>query len=54
MNFRLLARLVVALGVFLSGASYSSATQVYKGTSHDHSMGCASLGLSNWLSVMPG
>jgi photosystem II stability/assembly factor-like uncharacterized protein len=44
MNFRLLARLVVALGVFLSGASYSSATQVYKGTSHDALYGLCKFG----------
>ena len=35
MNFRLLARLVVALGVGLSGVSLSNTTQVYKGTAHD-------------------
>lgn len=35
MNFRLLARLVVALGVCLSGASLSNTIQVYKGTAHD-------------------
>ena len=35
MNFRLLARLVVALGVSLSAASLSNTLQVYKGTAHD-------------------
>ena len=35
MNFRLLTRLVVALGVSLSGASLGNSIQVYKGTAHD-------------------
>jgi photosystem II stability/assembly factor-like uncharacterized protein len=35
MNFRLLTRLVVALGVSLSGASLGNSIQVYKGTTHD-------------------